>query len=114
MKVAIFAFQGELMCFAHAMINAKDMHARGWDVKLIIEGAATALLGELNDPEKPFGKLYGELKDQFLIDCVCKACSSKMGSLGEAQAQGLCLCDEMSGHPSLARFMEQGYQIVTM
>jgi hypothetical protein len=114
MKVAIFAFQGELMCFAHAMINAKDMHARGWDVKLIFEGAATRLLHELNSPEKPFGKLYAELKEQSIIDCVCKACSHKMGSLEEAETQGLALCDELNGHPSMARYMDQGYKIITM
>jgi hypothetical protein len=28
-KVAIFAFNGEAMCFAHALLNAKDMKKKG-------------------------------------------------------------------------------------
>jgi len=28
-KVAIFAFHGEMMCFAHALLNALDMKEKG-------------------------------------------------------------------------------------
>lgn len=45
-KVAIFAFNGEEMCFIHALMNAIDMKNRGYDVKLIIEGSATRLVKE--------------------------------------------------------------------
>lgn len=45
-KVVIFAFVGELPCFAHALLNGLDMKKRGWDVKLVVEGAATRLLKE--------------------------------------------------------------------
>ena len=40
-KVAIFAFNGETMCFAHALLNALDMKEKGYDIKLVIEGSAT-------------------------------------------------------------------------
>ena len=31
-KVALFAFNGELMCFIHVLLNAIDMKEKGYDV----------------------------------------------------------------------------------
>ena len=111
-RIAIFAFNGELMCFAHALLNALDMKARNYDVKLIMEGSATKHIKGLSDPGQPFANLYQKAKDAGLIDCVCHACSSKMESLGSAKEQELPICAEMSGHPSMAKYIEQGYEVV--
>jgi hypothetical protein len=35
------------------------------------------------------------------------------GVLAAVQAEGLPLADEMSGHPSLARYMGDGFSIIT-
>lgn len=99
-KVAIFAFNGELMCFGHALLNAFDMKEKGCDVKLTLEGTATRLIRELLDPGKPSVNLYDEAKKAGLIDCVCRACSDSTKSLESAKEQGLPICDEMSGHPT--------------
>ena len=37
-KVALFAFNGELMCLMHVLLNAIDMNERGQEVKIVIEG----------------------------------------------------------------------------
>ena len=111
-KVALFAFNKDPMCFAHVMMNALDMSEKGYEVKLIIEGSATKLVPELADTNKPFASLYQKVKEAKLIDCVCKACSSKMGSIDGVQEEGLSLCDEMMGHPSIGRYMDEGYQIL--
>ncbi len=47
-----------------------------------------------------------------IIDCVCKACSTQTGALESAEEQGLPICSEMSGHPSLSRYMEAGYEVI--
>lgn len=111
-KIAVFAFSGETMYFAHALLNVLDMKGKGYDVKLIIEGSATGQIKELSEPEKPFAKIYGKVKEAGLIDCVCQACSTQTGSLESAKEQGLPLCKEMSGHPSIARYIEAGYQVL--
>ena len=113
-KVVIFAFVGELPCFAHALINGLDMKKRGWDVKVVIEGSATRLIKDLANPEKPFASLYQKAKDAGIIDCVCRACSKMMGSLAAAEEQGLSLCDELGGHPGMARYIEAGYRVISM
>ncbi len=111
-KVAIFAFNGETMYFAHALLNVLDMKGKGYDVKLIIEGSATRQIKELLEPDKPFAKIYGRVKEMGLIDCVCQACSAQTGSLESAKEQKLPLCKEMSGHPSIARYIEAGYEVL--
>ncbi|MBU4033450.1 MAG: cytoplasmic protein [Proteobacteria bacterium] len=113
-KIVIVAFAGEPACFAHALLNGLDMQVRGWDVKLVIEGRATALIKELAEPDVPFGPLYDKAKKSGLIDCVCRACATKMGSLAAAEAQGLSLADEMQGHPAMARYLEAGYTVITI
>ena len=111
-KVAIFAFNGEPMCFAHTLLNTLDMKNKGYDVKLIIEGTATKQVEELADPEKTFANLYAKVKKAGIIDCVCKACSTQTGALKSAEEQELPICGEMSGHPSLSRYMEAGYEVI--
>ena len=113
LKVALVAFQGEIMCFAHVLLNALDIKGRGGEAKIIIEGQATKLLQDLNRPENAFYPLYVKTKEAGLIDGVCRACATKTGSLAEAQAQGLRLLDDMSGHPSLGRYLEAGFTIIT-
>jgi hypothetical protein len=112
-KVILAAFQGEAMCFVHVLLNALDMQQRGMSVKIIIEGMAVKLPPELNNPDHTFHALYIKTKEAGLIEGVCKACSAKMGSLAGVQAQGLPLLDEMNGHPSLGRYLTEGYTIIT-
>ena len=111
-RVAIFAFKEDPMCFAHAMLNAQDMYERGYEVKLVIEGSATRQVFELTDRKNPFAPLYEKLKAEGVIDCVCKACANKTNTIKSAENQGLRLCDEMSGHPSIARYYEDDYEVL--
>lgn len=112
-KIALFAFNGDPLCFVHVLLNALDMHSKKYTVKVIIEGSATKLVKDLNDQTKPFASLYQKVKDLGLIDCVCKACSSKMGSIDAAYEQNLRLGDDMSGHPGMSRYSDDGYMIIT-
>lgn len=112
-RVVLVAFNGEPMCFVHVLLNALDMKGRGHEVKVVIEGSATKLVDSLDDRDKPFGSLYLEVREKGMIDCVCHACATKTGVLAGIEAQGLPLCKEMGGHPSLAKYMEEGYTVMT-
>ena len=111
-KVALFAFNGDPMCFAHVLLNALDLKERGFDVKVVIEGTATTQVAELADESKPFANLYKRVRDTGMIDCVCDACSNQTASRESALSQGLTLCNEMSGHPSVGRYIEDGYEVL--
>jgi len=110
-KYAIFAFKGELMCFIHVLLNAIELAKKGKEAKIIIEGEAVTLIEEL---EKSGNPLFKKAKEMGLIDCVCKACSAKMGALEYNEKSDIPLCDEMSGHPSMNRFIDDGYRIITL
>ncbi len=111
-KIALFAFNGDPMCFVHVLLNTIDMKDRGYEVALVIEGSATRLLLEITNEGHPLHDLFKKVKDLGLIDCVCKACANKMGTLETATEEGLPLCGPMSGHPSMASYMEEGYEIL--
>ncbi len=112
-KTALVAFNGEMMCFVHVLLNALDQQAKGFEVAVIIEGAATKLIPDLVKPDDPMHALFQKVRDQGLLRAVCRACSDKMGVLSTVQAEGLPLGEDMNGHPSLGRYVEAGYQVIT-
>jgi hypothetical protein len=112
-KFALFAFNGDFMCFIHVLLNALDMKERGHEVRIVIEGSATKLIPDLGKEGNPMHALYQKAKDLSLIDGACKACSNKMGVLDAVQQEGFRLLDDMSGHPGMATYQEEGYEIIT-
>ena len=112
-KITLFAFNGDPMCFIHVLLNALDFSDKDYEIKLVIEGSATKLIPELDKENHPLHNLYKKVKEKVLLVGACKACAQKMGTLQAAEAQGLHILDDMSGHPSIESFMEQGYKIIT-
>lgn len=110
----LYAFNGELMCFVHVLLNALDMKAKGKKATIVIEGAAVKLVSELEKESCPFHQPYMKAKEAGLIDGVCKACSAKLGVLAEVEASGLPLLDDMMGHPSMTAYTDKGYSIITI
>ena len=113
-KTAIFAFQGNPICFIHVLLNALDLHEKGADVRIVLEGEATGLVADLRKPEHPLHKFYSRAKDLALIHAVCRACAVKMGSLQAVEEEGLTVADDMSGHAGMAPYLEQDYEIITL
>jgi len=113
-KIAIFAFNGELMCFGHALLNAVDLHEKGHDVKLIIEGSATKLIADFQKPKTPFYELFNKCVSSGILDAVCKGCAAKMKTLKICQTKGYPLDGEMSGHPAMEKYIASAYEIITL
>src|SRR5690606_37896392 len=107
----IFAFNGNLMCFLHVLLNALDMENKGMESKIVIEGEAVKLVAQMEGAKNP---LYLKARQKGMIAGICKACSAKLGVLDYNGNVGLPLLDDMSGHPSMATYITQGYQIITM
>lgn len=112
-KILLLAYNGELTCFAHVMLYALDFEQKGYEVKVVLEGAATSLITELAKSDTPFAGLYRQIIEKELLQCICKACSQKMGTLAEAEAQGLDIVGDMQGHPSIETYLAQGYEIIS-
>lgn len=110
-KFAFFAFNGNMMCFQHILLNALDLDDKGKKAKIIIEGEAVTLVQKL---EESNNKHYFEAKERGLIDCICKACSASLGVLEYNKSTNIPLKGDMSGHPSMEAYTKQGYKIITL
>jgi len=109
-KIAVVSFQGEMPCFLHALLNAWNYHERGYTVALIVEGASTARLADIT--RAPQAGLWEKIKAAGLVRSVCKACAAQMGTLQEAEAQGLPVDAALSGHSDLEVFTREGFEII--
>jgi hypothetical protein len=112
-KTALFVFNGDPMCFIHVLLNALDMHARGEASCIIVEGAATRLLPDLDQESHPLHALWDKAKSAGLVAGVCRACCTKMKTLESAQGQNLTLLDDMTGHPGMSAYRSRGFEIIT-
>lgn len=112
-KFALFVFNGDPMCFVHVLLNALDMKEKGHEPRIILEGASVKLIPDLVKEGNPLNKLWLKVRDQDLVEGVCKACSSKLGTLDDAKNQELVLLGDMSGHPSMAAYRDNGFEVIT-
>jgi hypothetical protein len=112
-KIALFVFNGDPACFIHVLLNGLDMDAKGMYGRIVVEGAATALLPKLADTSNPLHKLWEKAKSRGIVDGICKGCAQKMGTVEEAVNQGLTLLDDLSGHPAMSRYIADGFDVIS-
>ena len=112
-KYALFVFNEDPMCFIHVLLNALDMSEKGNEARIVIEGAATKLIPEMEKKANPLHQLWKRARAEGLVEGVCKACANKMETLVEAKTQGLPLLEDMLGHPGMTRYRDAGFEIIT-
>jgi hypothetical protein len=112
-KAALFVFNGDPMCFIHVLLNSLDLAEKGYTVKLVVEGSATQLVPGLEETANPQHRLWQQVKEQGLVEGACKACANKTGVVTACEQQGLRLLDGMNGHPAMADYLDQGYELIT-
>ena len=106
------AFQGQPMCFIHVLLNGLELQAAGHECRIILEGEATALIPEMCKSGHFLHGLFAKAREAGLIEGVCRACSLKMQVLEHIEKEGLPLLDDMSGHPGMAKYLQQGFEIL--
>jgi len=109
----MFVFNGDPMCFIHVLLNALDMNEKGQEARIIIEGAAVKLIPELEKEGNPLNGLWKKVLEEDLLEGVCRACAAKLGTLADAEAQNLPVLDDMLGHPGMAGYQAQGYEVIS-
>jgi hypothetical protein len=111
-KTVLFAFRDDPLCFVHVLLNALDLDAKGFTAGIVLEGAATKLVAQMADPGHFLNPLYLKARQRGLIFGACRACSVKMGALAAVQAAELPLLEDMSGHPGVAGYQQQGFIVL--
>jgi len=112
-KIVLFAFRGDPLCFIHVLLNALDLHGRGLAGSIVIEGEAVKLVPVMGQEGHLLAPLYRQAKEKGLIVAVCKACSAKMKVTEAVEKEGLPLVGHISGHPSMGKYIEEGYRVIT-
>ena len=112
-KKVIFAFRGDPMCFIHVLLNGIDLHERGQEGLIVIEGEAVTFIPEMSKPGHMLAPLYQKAKKLEILYGACMACSKKLKVDKEIEKEGIPLVGDMMGHPSMGEFVEKGYQIIT-
>ena len=112
-KIALFAFNGDKSCFIHVLLNALDLHEKGHETRIVMEGAATGLIPEISREGHPLFELYKKARDRGLFQGTCRACSVKTQAVQAAEAEGFALLDDMSGHPGMGSYLERGFRVIT-
>jgi hypothetical protein len=112
-KKVLFAFRGDPLCFVHVLLNGIDLHERGMEGLIVLEGEAVTLVPKMAEPGHFLSSLYQKAKKLGILHGACKACSIKLKVEQEIESQGIPFLGDMSGHPSMGSFMEKGFQVIT-
>ncbi len=110
-KTVFFAFKGEMVYFQHVLLNALEMIEKGNEALIVMEGETVTLVEKL---EKEDHFKFKEAKEKGIIDCICRACSIGYGALPYNETCGIPLSEDNHGHPSMLKYIEQGYDIITL
>ncbi len=83
-KVVLFAFYGEVKCFIHVLLNGMDIKTRGYNVKVVIEGAATKLIPEMSAEGSP---LFGLFQHVMAASLMMRAAPVQLNKKEDSMAE---------------------------
>ena len=90
------------------------MKARGYDVKIVIEGSATKLVPELAKEGNPMYSHYIKAKEAAVsLTGSAKPAPTRWALSMPLREEGLKLLDDMNGHPGMARYRKEGFEVIT-
>jgi hypothetical protein len=100
----------------NALAAAYDLKQQQQEVEILFQGAGTRWTGELTKSEHPARELYAAVADS--VAGVSCACADVFGARADAEANGFSLIGDNAvpgspGLPSLARYLRDGYVVLT-
>ena len=117
-KLLFLVFTDDACRQNHAFMYALECSALGHEVRLLLEGPATACLNRLAEGGK-FVLLFKKAKEAGLLEGLCKTASGgcstdiKDRDVAElAEKEGLKLISDLDGHAGIGRFIGDGYQVL--
>ena len=100
----------------HALLYSKEFKEHGHAVVLIFDGAGTEWAEELSNPagQSKLKSLYDELKATGVVQVICDFCAAAFGVKERLAQRQAPLVAEYAGHPSIAVWVERGYQLIVL
>ena len=96
---------------ANALVTAEDFKEAGDEVQVIFDGAGTKWVAELENPAHKLHDRYEAVKDT--VAGACAYCASAFNVKDQIEESDIELLDEFEHHPSIRRFVAEGYQVLT-
>lgn len=100
----------------HALLYARELKKHGHEVTLVFDGAGTEWAEEWSNVESQnkLKPMYEELRKEGITQVICDFCANAFQVKDKLKTQKQELVAEYQGHPSIAKYADQGYQLVVL
>lgn len=100
----------------HALLYARELKAHGHEAVLVFDGAGTQWAEEWTKPDSshPLAPTYRKLREAGVTEIVCDYCAGAFQVKGKLAEREVALTGEFEGHPSVARWVDQGYRLLVL
>ena len=99
----------------HALLYSMELKEGGHPVVLIFDGAGTGWARAMRDPNNKLHAKYTELEKLGIVEEICDFCSGAFKVKDDLKKQGnVPFASEFGGHPSIKKWVDQGYEIVIL
>lgn len=93
----------------HALLYATELKEAGYEVTLVFDGAGTEWAKALLDPENKLHPAYEKLEKLGVTQIICDFCSRAFHVQEDLGKGKVPLVAEFQGHPSIVKWIKQGY-----
>jgi len=104
----------ELARALHGLLYAQELHDAGHDVQVVFDGAGTTWVKAFSEPDNKYHDLFERVRGSGLIVGVCEYCAVAFQVKDDVRRAGVPLQGEANGHPSVARLVADGYQLLVL
>lgn len=99
----------------HALLYATELKRSGHPVAMIFDGAGTGWAKALRDPKNKLHGKFMVLKNMGIVEEICDFCAGAFKVKdGLKTSPDAGLVGEFEGHPSITKWVDQGYQILIL
>jgi len=100
----------------HALLYSQELLDHGHEVVLVFDGAGThwANVWSNLETEGKFRKLYLELRKSGVTEVICDYCATAFKERVHLDARQANFKGDYKGHPSIAKYANDGYQILIL
>ena len=95
----------------NALMTAKEFKDAGDEVQIIFDGAGTRWIGKFTEDGGKYNSLFDSVKDK--VSGVCGYCAGAFKVVEDASSNDIVLLDEVNGHPSFKKLVDEGFTILT-
>jgi predicted peroxiredoxin len=119
-KILFVLFAEDVCRQLHAFMYASDLHRKGYQTRIVVEGMATRLLADLEQAPARLQKAVNDAKAAGLIAGACLQASSGCGSAEDRdivdaiKARGVGFLSDLDNHAGIEPFIRDGYEIIAI